>query len=105
MMLALGCIQALRCNSGHCPTGITTHKSDLEARYEIERNAQWIATFLKNMAREVAAITLACGKDDCHALSRDDLRALTPEASAMTGLPMFYSGEIYDPDYAGRTRN
>ena len=24
MMLALGCIQALRCNSGHCPTGITT---------------------------------------------------------------------------------
>jgi len=24
MMLALGCIQALRCNSGHCPTGVAT---------------------------------------------------------------------------------
>ncbi len=24
MLLALGCIQALRCHSNHCPTGITT---------------------------------------------------------------------------------
>ena len=24
MMLALGCIQSLRCNTNHCPTGITT---------------------------------------------------------------------------------
>ncbi len=29
MMLALGCIQALRCNSDHCPTGITTHNPAL----------------------------------------------------------------------------
>ena len=29
MMLALGCIQALRCNSGHCPTGITTQNPAL----------------------------------------------------------------------------
>ena len=29
MMLALGCIQALRCNSDHCPTGITTQQPAL----------------------------------------------------------------------------
>ena len=29
MMLALGCIQALRCNSGHCSTGITTQNPAL----------------------------------------------------------------------------
>ena len=29
MMLAMGCIQALRCNSDHCPTGITTQQPAL----------------------------------------------------------------------------
>ncbi|MDT8438964.1 MAG: FMN-binding glutamate synthase family protein [Wenzhouxiangellaceae bacterium] len=29
MMFALGCIQALRCNSNHCPTGITTQNPAL----------------------------------------------------------------------------
>ena len=31
MMLALGCIQALRCNSNHCPVGITTQNAQLVA--------------------------------------------------------------------------
>lgn len=98
-ILAGSCIACVQCHSNKCPTGITTHVDDLEARYEIERNAQWIATFLRNMAMEVAAITLASGKDDCHALNRDDLRALTPEASAITGIPMLDTGVVYDPDY------
>jgi glutamate synthase domain-containing protein 2 len=29
MMLALGCIQALRCNTNNCPTGITTNRARL----------------------------------------------------------------------------
>jgi glutamate synthase domain-containing protein 2 len=97
-ILAGSCIACVQCHSNKCPTGITTHKNDLEARYEIDRNAEWIATFLRNMTREVAAITLACGKDDCHALNRQDLRALTPEASAITGIAMLDSGEVVEPE-------
>jgi len=94
-ILAGSCIACVQCHSNKCPTGITTHKTELEGRYEIERNAQWIATFLRNMACEVAAITLACGKDNCHDLNHSDLRALTPEASAITGIPML-DGAVYD---------
>ncbi len=101
-ILAGSCIACVQCHSNKCPTGITTHKAELEGRYEIERNAQWIATFLRNAAAEVAAITLACGRDDCHDLCRDDLRALTPEASAITGIPMVGSGEVYDLDHVRR---
>ena len=104
-ILAGSCIACVQCHSNKCPTGITTHKADLEGRYEIERNAQWIATFLRNMAREVEAITLACGKDNCHDLNRDDLRALTPEASAITGIPMLEGGHVYDPDYVREVEN
>ena len=104
-ILAGSCIACVQCHSNKCPTGITTHKPDLEGRYEIERNAQWIATFLRNAADEVAAITLASGKDDCHDLCRDDLLALTPEASAITGIPMFDCGDVYDLDYIRRNED
>ncbi len=98
-ILAGSCIACIQCHSNKCPTGITTHKTDLEARYEIQRNAEWIAMFLRNMSREVAAVTLASGKDNCHDLNRSDLRALTPEASAITGVPMLGTNVIYDPDF------
>ena len=97
-ILAGSCIACVQCHSNKCPTGITTHKSDLENRYEIRRNAEWIATLLRNMARELEAVTLACGKGNCHHLDRSDLRALTPEASAITGIAMLDTGEVYDPD-------
>ena len=98
-ILAGTCIACVQCHSNKCPTGITTHKPDLESRYDIDRNAEWIATFLRNMANEVSAVTLALGKDDCHSLCREDLRALTPEASAITGIQTLDSGAIYDPDF------
>lgn len=31
MMLALGCIQALKCNSNHCPVGVATQDKQLAA--------------------------------------------------------------------------
>ena len=96
-ILAGSCIACVQCHSNKCPTGITTHNDDLQARYNIDRNAEWIADFLRNMSLEVAAITLAAGKDDCHDLNRSDLRALTPEASAITGVPMLESGQVCDP--------
>jgi len=96
-ILAGTCIACVQCHSNKCPTGITTHKEDLEQRYEIDRNAEWVATFLHNMAMELSAITLASDKDNCHDLCRSDLRALTPEASAITGVPMLDSGVVYEP--------
>lgn len=96
-ILAGTCIACVQCHSNKCPTGITTHKDNLESRYNIDRNAQWIADFLHNMAMEVAAITLASGKDDCHDLNLADLRALTPEASAITGVPLLDTGKVVEP--------
>lgn len=35
MMLALGCIQAYRCNTGSCPTGIATNRPDLQRGLDV----------------------------------------------------------------------
>ena len=45
MMLALGCIQALRCNSDHCPTGITTHNPALVHGLHVPDKAERIECY------------------------------------------------------------
>jgi glutamate synthase domain-containing protein 2 len=87
-IIALGCISCMRCHIGNCIRGIATQKPELVARLEIEDAAQQVASFLEGMATELAAITLACGKTDVHQLDRSDLVALTPQAEAITGLPL-----------------
>ncbi|RME72925.1 MAG: FMN-binding glutamate synthase family protein, partial [Planctomycetota bacterium] len=44
-MLALGCIQALRCNSDRCPTGITTQNPWLTRGLVVEDKAQRVERF------------------------------------------------------------
>lgn len=39
MMLALGCIQALRCNTNNCPTGITTNRARLYRGLNVDDKA------------------------------------------------------------------
>jgi glutamate synthase domain-containing protein 2 len=87
-MIAAGCISCMRCHIGNCIRGIATQKPELVARLDIEQTAEHVANFLQGMATELAAITLACGKDDVHKLTREDLIALTPQAAAITGLPL-----------------
>lgn len=88
IMIAAGCISCMRCHVGSCIRGIATQKPELVNRLDIEQTAQQIAGFLEAVATEMAAITLACGKNDIHALDRSDLVALTPQAAAITSLPL-----------------
>jgi len=45
MMLAMGCIQALRCNSDHCPTGITTQNPALVHGLNVENKAERVERY------------------------------------------------------------
>ena len=48
-LLALGCIQALKCHTNHCPTGITTHSARLQKGLDIEKKSERV----KNYALQV----------------------------------------------------
>lgn len=67
MMLALGCIQALRCNSDDCPTGITTQKAALVAGLDVISKAERVANFhagtIKGFLELLGAMGLG-GPDD-----------------------------------------
>ena len=88
ILIAAGCISCMRCHLGACIRGIATQKAELVERLDIEQATRQIVGYLEAVATELAAITLACGKNDVHQLDRTDLVALTPQAAAITGLSL-----------------
>ncbi len=76
------------CHTGLCPVGVATQDPDLEKRMDPRAGAERVARFLTAMTMEVTALAKACGKSCIHNLETEDLRALSFEASAFTGVKM-----------------
>jgi glutamate synthase domain-containing protein 2 len=76
------------CHTGRCPVGITTQDPELMKRLEIDPAAERVANWLHATTSEIQILARACGKRDVHDLEPEDLRALTLEASLITGLPL-----------------
>lgn len=61
MMMALGCIQALKCNTNHCPVGVTTQDPNLVAGLAPSDKKVRVASFHKEMVHSVSEIIGAMG--------------------------------------------
>lgn len=60
-MLALGCIQALRCNSNHCPTGVATQDPDLMAGLVVSDKRRRVMTYHSETLNSVSHMLGAMG--------------------------------------------
>jgi methylamine---glutamate N-methyltransferase subunit C len=76
------------CHTGLCPVGIATQDDGLMERLPVEQATLHVANYLQALVMEVQSLARACGKSDVHNLEREDLVALTLEASAMAKLPL-----------------
>ena len=76
------------CHTGLCPVGIATQEPDLEERVDVAAAAERVARYLTAMTMEITLLAKACGKSSVHNLEVEDLRALSMEASAFTGVKM-----------------
>jgi glutamate synthase domain-containing protein 2 len=83
------------CHTGRCPVGIATQDPDLMARLPIDEAAERVANFLHAMTSEIQILARACGKRDVHDLEPEDLRALTLEASLITGVPLAGTNVVF----------
>jgi glutamate synthase domain-containing protein 2 len=61
MMMSLGCIQALKCDSGECPVGIATQRPSLYKGLNITDKRARVASFHKNTVKAVLEMMEACG--------------------------------------------
>ncbi len=63
MMMSLGCIQALQCNSNHCPVGVATQNTNLMAGLVPEDKYVRVANFHRNTIESLSEILGAMGLD------------------------------------------
>jgi glutamate synthase domain-containing protein 2 len=61
MMLALGCIQAVRCNTNHCPVGIATQEPGRVQGLDVADKAQRIRRYHHNSIHAFHELLAACG--------------------------------------------
>ena len=73
MMFALGCIQALQCDSGRCPVGIATQDKNLYKGMDITNKSVRVANFHRNTMKAVAEFIGACGFENPHEVTPDVL--------------------------------
>lgn len=73
-MFSLGCIQALRCHSNTCPTGITTHDPRLQRGLVVEDKVERVANYCRNMNREIDMIAHSCGLHHAREFRREHVR-------------------------------
>ncbi len=60
-MLAIGCIQAQRCHTGHCPTGVATQNRWLMRGLDPTYKSARLANYLVTLRRELLYLAHACG--------------------------------------------
>ncbi len=61
MMMSLGCIQALRCHSNNCPTGVATQDRNLIAGLVVEDKRKRVLTFHDHTVKSATEILGAMG--------------------------------------------
>ena len=88
-MFALGCIQALRCHTNTCPTGVTTHNKRLQRGLVVEEKYVRIANYVNNMNKEIDMIAHSCGCRHARELKREHVRVVQ-SANHSTALNMLY---------------
>jgi len=71
MLFSLGCIQALKCNTNKCPTGITTQDPELVSGLDVDTKAVRVFTYHKNTCHNFYEMIGAIGLDDPRKLRPD----------------------------------
>jgi glutamate synthase domain-containing protein 2 len=82
-MFALGCIQALRCHTNTCPTGVTTHNPRLQRGLVVEEKFQRVANYAMNMNKEIDMIAHSCGVRHARELERRHVRLVQPNGGTI----------------------
>ena len=83
---AMGCIKCRQCYLGKCPLGIATQEPKLVAKLDVKKTAQKIAGFLLAETENIKMIAGATGKNDVYKLNKNDLRAMSPFISQISGV-------------------
>lgn len=72
-MLTVGCIQALKCQSNICPTGVTTTNPHLEKALVIDEKKWRVVNYLVTLRKGLYRLTAAAGLESPIHIGRDNI--------------------------------
>lgn len=73
MMMAIGCIQALLCNTNRCPTGVATQDPQLTVGLVVEDKKHRVANYHDDTVKSFVELMGATGLDDPGQLTRSHI--------------------------------
>lgn len=76
-MLSIGCIQALKCHTNECPTGITTNNKWRMHGISIPEKSTRIHKYLSGFHHDMLELTKILGRTDPRDIKPEDLRIVT----------------------------
>lgn len=75
-MIAIGCIQAQKCHTDHCPTGVATQNAWLSRGLDPTLKSVRLAGYIRVLRRDLLKVAEACGVLHPGPISADDVEIL-----------------------------
>jgi glutamate synthase domain-containing protein 2 len=88
-MLSIGCIQAQRCHTGRCPTGVATQNVWLQGGLDPALKSVRCAAYVRQLRYELLRLSRACGVEHPALVSLDHVEILTDELHGQDGHATF----------------
>ncbi len=94
-MLSIGCIQAQRCHTNHCPAGVATQSSWLARGLDPTDKAVRLANYVVTLRKEIMRLCRACGVEHPALITADHFEILDERFDAVGMAELFG----YDEDW------
>ncbi|MEA3214146.1 MAG: hypothetical protein QOJ19_302 [Acidimicrobiia bacterium] len=94
-MLSIGCIQAQKCHTDRCPTGVATQNAWLTRGLDPTIKSVRAANYIKTLRRDLLKVSEACGVEHPSLIDADAVE-FVDACSAATTLRKLYG---YQPDW------
>lgn len=88
-MLSIGCIQAQRCHTGFCPTGVATQNKWLMSGLDPALKAARLANYIVTLRKEMLQVARACGVEHPALLTTEQFEILDERFGAISATECF----------------
>jgi glutamate synthase domain-containing protein 2 len=88
-MLSVGCIQAQRCHTGRCPTGVATQSRWLTRGLDPTLKSVRFANYVSTLRHELLQLSLACGVEHPALVGADRIEVLDGRFGSTTVRELF----------------
>ena len=91
--MSIGCIQAQRCHTGHCPAGVATQSRWLMRGLDPTHKAARLANFVTTLRKDLIKLSHACGVLHPALMTTDDFDVIDGRFDARSATEIFNYGE------------